>query len=203
MDGLDLNVSRETLEKLQLYQQELIKWSASINLVAKSTYDQAWQRHIIDSAQLFQHWHHKDSRWADFGSGGGLPGIVLAIIGKEQAPDTKFHLLESDQRKSAFLRKMTTSFALNCQVISQRIEVTPPICADAITARAFAPLPKLIELAMPHLNSNGRLVLLKGRSASQEIEEAKQSWDFDVETFPSLTDSEAKILEIKNIVSKK
>lgn len=203
MNGSELDVSRETLENLRFYQGELIKWSARINLVAKSTVEDAWQRHIIDSAQLSKFRDPKDGRWTDFGSGGGLPGIVLAILAKEEAPSMEFCLIESDQRKSAFLRKMTAGIQLNCKVIAQRIEQIPSTKADVITARAFAPLPKLLDLALPHLNPAGRLVLLKGRSAEQELQDAEKTWDFAVETFPSLTDSEAKILEIKNIVSKK
>ncbi len=197
-----INVSRETLTALADFQHEAIRWNQKINLFSKSTIEDFWDRHIVDSAQLSQYTSVSDKTWADFGSGGGLPGVVLAIMARELAPSLSFTLVESDQRKAAFLRHAKAKFKLAMAVSTNRVENHPPLNADVISARAFTDLNQILRLALPHMKDVGRLILLKGRSAQEEIEVAKENWDFDVEIHRSLTDNQSSILEITNVVQR-
>jgi len=195
-------VSRETSDALVEFQHDLLKWNARINLIARSTLDDAWDRHIQDSAQLFQFALESDERWTDMGSGGGLPGLVIAIISKTNLPRLQFSLIESDQRKAAFLRQISAKFELNCQIYAQRIENVEGQESDVISARALASLNQLLEYAELHSKSGGRLLLPKGKSAEQEIAEARNSWEFNVVKRQSLTDKQGLILEITNAIRK-
>lgn len=199
---VDRNVSRETNDVLKEFQQDLLKWNARINLIAKSTLDDAWDRHIQDSAQLFQFALESDEKWTDMGSGGGLPGLVIAIMSKTNLPRLEFSLIESDQRKAAFLRQITAKYALNCRIFAQRIEDVEGQNSDVVSARALASLSQLLEYAGHHSKTGGRLLLPKGKTAEQEISEARNSWEFDVVKRPSLTDNQGLILEITNAIRK-
>jgi len=201
-EGLSFDVSRETLQNLRSFEQDLISWSRRINLVAKSTIDDVWNRHILDSAQLFEYAKPTVRTWTDIGSGGGLPALVLSIIAKQKAPDVEFALIESDQRKAAFLRATTAKYNLNNRILAERVEDIAGLNSDVLSARAFAPLDRLLGYAVPHIATNGRIVLLKGSTSQQEIEIAAENWNFDVVTHPSLTDSRSLILEITNVASK-
>lgn len=193
------DVSRETQEALEGYSHELMKWSKRINLISPSTYSDVWQRHIADSAQLWPLRRSSQSTWCDIGSGGGLPGIVLAILSKGEGSPVKFSLIESDTRKAAFLTTMVSRFDLPATVVAQRIEGTTPVDADIVSARALAPLPKLIELAIRHMAPQGMLLLQKGARFKNEIDAARESWHFDCEIIPSQTHPDAVVLKIKEI----
>lgn len=194
-----LDVSRETLARLETYAALLQKWNAAINLVSKSTLDELWQRHIVDSAQLARFFPQGTALWADLGSGGGLPGLVLAILALEAAPALRFHLVESDQRKATFLRQVTRELQLPVTVSSARIEALPALNADVLSARALAALPVLCGFAVQHLCPDGIAVFPKGGAAADEIAAARKLWSFELESFPSLTSSEAAILQLKKI----
>ena len=197
-----VNVSRETLARLEGYGAELEKWNRQINLVAKSTISTLWERHVLDCVQIFKFRQPNDLKWVDMGSGGGLPGLIVGILAKELAPEMQTVLIESDHRKSSFLRQISAKYGLNCQIVSKRIEDVPPQNANIISARALASLSELLHLGEPHLTTNGRFVLMKGQRYSEEITLAKQEWTFDVAATVSLTDSEARILELQNIKKK-
>lgn len=192
-----LDVSRETIERLEHFVALLRKWNPAINLVARSTLDEAWQRHILDSAQLFTLAPASARRWLDLGSGGGFPGIVSAILTRELQPQSSHSLVEVDQRKSTFLRQAIQDLALNAAVQTCRIEALPPQNADVITARALAPLPQLLTLAAPHRAENAICLFQKGANHAAELAEARRTWRIDADLIPSMTDPEAVILKLK------
>jgi len=196
---LKLDVSRETFERLKLYEQLIIKWNKTINLVSKSTLDQIWDRHIVDSAQLLSIHIDNTENWLDIGSGGGLPGIVIAAILVETSPNTHLTLVESDQRKCAFLRTASRELGLKTTVKAERIEQAKEANADVLTARALKPLDELFLFSERHLKPTGVALFAKGKSAKDEITFARQNWNFDVVAHPSITDNEASILEVRNI----
>ncbi len=193
------DVSRETFERLRIHEELLKKWNAKINLVAKGTLEDVWLRHFADSAQLMRLAPENAKIWADFGSGGGFPGVVLAIMNAEKHPDARHYLIESDSRKAAFLNAVARETGVCFEVRSRRAEKIAPIGADVVTARALAPLPKLLGLAGRHLAPGGVAILPKGANAENEVESALALWRFDLEKFPSMTDPSAAILKLGDI----
>ena len=193
------DVSRETSEALQIYHDLLLRWTNSINLIAPSTVAAAWDRHIADSAQLFTLVPVKSRMLVDIGSGGGLPGLVLAIMAREDRPGLAVALIESDQRKCAFLRTVVRELALNATVICDRIEAVTDVSADVLTARALAPLGQLLAYADQLLSPEGVALFQKGRNVDVEIASAQDRWAFDMTRHVSLTDADARVLEIKDI----
>lgn len=189
------NVSRETVDKLSVYHDLLLKWSPRINLVAKNTLPDAWNRHIVDSAQLVIAIPEQCSTWADLGSGAGFPGLVIAIL----RPDIKVTLIESDARKAAFLRSALRETGTEATVLTQRIEDAKPQNADIISARALAPLPDLLEFALRHLKPTGTALFQKGRQFQTEIDAALETWRFRCETLPSRTSKGAALLRLTEI----
>jgi 16S rRNA (guanine527-N7)-methyltransferase len=195
ISGVD--VSRETLERLGAFEDLVRKWTKKINLIARNDVDHIWDRHIVDSAQVWasapDEWNH----WVDIGSGGGFPAIILATIAVEKKPDARFTLIESDQRKATFLRTAIRELNLNAIVLDDRIELAPPQNADVISARALASLTILLGFAERHLAPNGIAVFQKGKSADDEIIEAKHTWAFDYNKVPSITNGDACVISIK------
>lgn len=190
-DTLDQIVPRGTLDKLLKYNDLLIKWQKTINLVSPTTLDDAWQRHFIDSLQLVPYIDANVRVIADLGSGGGFPGLVLAVA----KPDIQFHLVESDARKCAFLITVAQELDLkNVTVHPKRIE-SVTVAADCVTARALAPLHDLMTWSQ-HFHPKSRL-FLKGQGHAQEIEIAQKSSDCSTwNIFPSLTEPGAAIVKI-------
>jgi len=194
-----VDVSRETMERLETFQELLLKWNKQINLVAKSTVSDVWDRHILDSVQILNYVPDAIETWVDVGSGGGLPGVIAAAVLAEKQPEAKTTLIESDQRKAVFLRTAARELSLNVAVLAQRAELADPINANIFSARALMQLDGLLHLSERHMNSTGKMIVLKGKTANEEIVNARQSWKFDVVGHQSMTDNEAKILEIRNI----
>lgn len=195
----DFDVSRETFERLETYLALLQKWNPAINLVARSTIESAWERHFVDSAQVFRIAPTPITHWCDLGSGGGFPGLICATLAKEFSPETTFTMVESDQRKATFLRTVVRELDLNATVKSERIEMLEPMKANLISARALASLPKLLEYAERHLAPGGHGVFLKGVSFREELAESLESWRFSHEEYASVTDAESVILLIGDI----
>ncbi|MFY0693158.1 MAG: 16S rRNA (guanine(527)-N(7))-methyltransferase RsmG [Paracoccaceae bacterium] len=194
-----MDVSRETLEALESYLDLLKKWNPKINLVGPGTLDDAWSRHIEDSAQVFS-LLPKDARsLADLGSGGGFPGLVLSILAKEKLPELEVALLESDGRKCAFLTTVSARLGLKVKVRNQRIEAVPPIGADVVTARALAPLPRLLPWISRHMAPDGVALLLKGANYQDDVDEALASWAFDLQKIQSATHDQSVVLRISNL----
>lgn len=193
-----LNVSRETMERLKIFEQVIRKWNPKINLVSKSSLEHLWTRHIADSIQVFR-CIDAPRHWVDVGSGGGFPGLISAILAADEAPDTKVTLIESDQRKSAFLRTAARECGVKTTILTSRIEQTPPQDADVLSARALADLTMLLEFAERHLNQKGVALFPKGESWKKEVDNARQRWRFDAEPVKSLTEQEAVILKIEGV----
>jgi 16S rRNA (guanine527-N7)-methyltransferase len=154
-------VSRETIDRLEVYAGLLEKWNSTINLVSKNTINQMWKRHFLDSAQLWPHIPSETKTLVDIGSGAGFAGLVLAIIGMEKSPNMKFTLIESDSRKCAFMRNVSREINLDVQIITKRIEEVTDIKADVITARALATVSQLLEYSKNILKDNGVCLFLK------------------------------------------
>ena len=194
-----VSVSRETYAALEIYSALLIKWNQKINLVSASTIADLWSRHIVDSAQVFKICPNVQGVWADLGSGGGFPGLVIAILARELRPELKVVLVESDQRKSAFLSTVIRETGVSAIVETQRIETLTPLAADIISARALAELPQLLTFATRHLHPKGIALFQKGASWQKELAHARKSWSFTSDHFTSVTAPEAVILKIGRI----
>lgn len=192
-------VSRETFDALKAFESLVQKWTPAINLVSKSTVPEIWDRHIADSAQIFALCPPNANLWVDLGSGGGFPGLVIAILAVEHMPELRVNLVESDLRKATFLRQAAQALHLPVSVLSSRIEALQPMEADVLSARALAALPALVGFAATHLNPEGVAIFPKGARYQEELAQAREAWAFDVDTRPSLSDGEAAILVIRNI----
>mgnify|MGYP001212029236 CR=1 FL=1 len=194
------SVSRETQQKLEHFAALFQKWAKTINLVAPSTIDELWQRHIADSAQIFQ-LSPEPQRWLDLGSGGGFPGVITAIFLAE-AQDGWVHLVESNQKKAAFLRVALNETGARGSVHPLRIEAAPkalPDC-DRISARALAELDQLLSYASGWMiGTNARAFFHKGRDYSAEIEKARGRWAFDLIKHKSAVEPDSVILEIGHL----
>ena len=195
-----VNVSRETYDDLQRFSDLVRKWTVKINLISPSTVPDLWERHVIDSVQIYASAPETFEKWVDIGSGGGFPGIVVAILGKEKHPNAVFVLIESDLRKATFLRTAIRELGLSAVVLAERIEQAAPQGADVVSARALSTLSTLLPFVERHLNPNGYAILHKGKKARDEVAEARISWRFALEESPSLTDLDAQILVVKRIV---
>lgn len=194
-----LDVSRETLERLEVYAETLKKWNPRINLVAKSTISDLWSRHIQDSLQTLALVPPSTSHLVDMGSGGGFPGLVIAIAAAELGYPANVTMIESDQRKSAFLRTVLRETGVSGVVLTERIEAATPQKADIVTARALADLALLLNYANIHLNPAGKAIFLKGRNWRSELAKAQESWHFEFNELQSKTSEDAVLLEIKGL----
>ena len=177
----------------------LEKWNPAINLVAPASLSSVWTRHVADSAQLFQLCPPTARRWVDIGSGGGFPGIVVAILAAESRPYLKVTLVEADQRKAVFLRTVSRETSLDITVIAERIERVERLNADVVSARALAPLAQLCSYADRHLSVGGTALFMKGARAVEEIDDARQAWQFKLTAHSSTTDPAAAILELQEL----
>jgi 16S rRNA (guanine527-N7)-methyltransferase len=190
------DVSRETLERLRVHQRLLDQWNPRINLVSRASLPHAWDRHFADSAQLWRLAPAGARLWLDLGAGAGFPGLVVAAIAAERAPNLHVHLIESDGRKATFLRTVARAAGLAVTVTDARIEMTPGVGADILSARALAPLDTLLAHAERHRRETGICLFPKGETVHNEIAEARRIWQFEPRIHPSLTDPRAAIIEI-------
>lgn len=197
--GDAFDVSRETLARLTTYADLLAKWNPAINLVSKRTLPQLWSRHFADSAQLFDLAEPAATTWADLGSGGGFPGMVVAILAAEKRPGLHVTCVESDRRKATFLATVGRETGVDVTVLTERVETLTPLNADVVSARALAPLEVLIGFAARHLAPGGEALFLKGTGHAAEVETALAHWTFRLDTVPSRTDPASAILKIGSI----
>ena len=187
-------VSRETLERLKLYVNLLLKWQKSVRLIGPSTINDLWRRHILDSAQLFSIIPPQARILVDFGSGAGLPGFVLAVLG---VPDV--HLVDSNIRKCAFLRAAATLTDTAVTIHNTRVENLTNLSADTITARALAPLNDLLNMAEPYLIPSTVCIFSKGQGVKQELTRVKKNWNMGIECIQSKTDATGTIVRLEKI----
>jgi 16S rRNA (guanine527-N7)-methyltransferase len=190
------NVSRETCERLETYIAVLTRWNSRINLVAQSTLQTAWTRHIADSVQLFPLAPACATRWIDLGSGAGLPGLPIAALAAERTPGLRVTLVESDARKAAFLATAAREMGLEVIIESRRIESLAPRPYDVVSARALAPLAELCALAHRFSGPGTIYLFSKGARIDSELTTAAAGWHIRAERIASRTDSEATVLRI-------
>lgn len=189
-----MNVSRETQERLDVYLNLLRKWSPKINLVSGSSLQAATSRHFEDSLQVASLCPPGAETWVDFGSGAGFPGAVVAIALVERG--LKVTLIESDQRKAAFLRAVSRETKTDFKVIADRIERVEPVHSDVVSARALSNLTNLLDYAERHMKPDGTALFPKGETWIAEVKEAEKQWRFNCEAHKSVTSPDAAILEI-------
>lgn len=199
------SISRETVDRLKIYESALRKWQRAVNLVAPATLPDVWARHFADSLQIAELVPKSAKTLADLGSGAGFPGLVLAAhFADTGGPSVT--LVESDQRKAAFLREAARAMEISVDILSTRIENNANLAVlsgvNVVTARALAPLNRLLSLVAPFVTDETVSIFMKGRTAEAEIEEARQEWHFDVDERASITDEAAKIIVVRHIVSK-
>ena len=197
-DWLRRSVSRETLNDLNAFADLIRKWNRTINLVSPHDMAVLYQRHIWDSANLLHH-ITAPKLWLDVGSGGGFPGIVVAIFYKADHSVTRVVLVESDKRKAAFLRVVATELVLNIEIVNERVENAANISPDVISARAFRPLAAILH-SCHHLSVDKTTWLLpKGTQWRQEVRTASADWAFDLTAHESPTNISAAVLELHNV----
>jgi 16S rRNA (guanine527-N7)-methyltransferase len=191
-------VSRETEDRLAAFVDLLERWRNKTNLIADSTFASVWTRHIADSAQLIA-LAPKAARWIDMGSGAGFPGLVIAIQ-LADVPGALVHCIESDQRKCAFLREAARSTGAAAAIHPLRVEAIEPSslgAVDAVTARAFAPLPLTLKLATPWLERGATAVFPRGESAREQIAALPEATAYAIEALPSVVNPKASILRMR------
>lgn len=191
-----IGVSRETLSRLETYVALVELWTKKINLISPKSVPDIWTRHILDSAQLFPIAPETARTWADMGSGGGFPGLVIAILWQDKPAACEFHLIESDQRKAVFLRTAIRELGVHATVHAKRIEDVPDLGADVVSARALAPLKTLLSQAKHHGHAETVGLFPKGQAAQADIEDARRNWSFTCRQHQSITDPAAQILEV-------
>jgi 16S rRNA (guanine527-N7)-methyltransferase len=199
LDLLRLGVSRETEDQLKAYQSLVLRWNQRINLISRNDEDEIWQRHILDSAQIWRYRRSAAMEWLDFGSGAGFPGLVIAVLAKQHFSALQVTLVESDVRKCAFLRHASRELSLQTRVLNERIERLNSETAEIISARALAPLTKLLAYAEKHLLPGGICLFPKGQRVHKEVDEARAHWAFACHLHPSATRDGAYVLEIGGI----
>ncbi len=188
------DVSRETLERLTLYLELLGRWQRAINLVGPATLADPWRRHVLDSAQLLSHLPVRAGPLVDLGSGAGFPGMVLAVMGVPEVA-----LIEADRRKAQFLREVARATGTAVAVHDERIERLTGWPAAAVTARALAPLPRLLPLAERFLAPDSICLFLKGPALARELIDAGNSWHMVPEMFPSASSSSGIVLKLRGV----
>lgn len=197
LDALD--VSRETAGRLDALVSVLHAWSPAINLVAPASLPHVWRRHVLDSAQLLAHAPAAARTWLDLGSGAGFPGLVVAAIARDQRPDLSVTLIESDARKCAFLKVAAHGMGVDVSVVQARIESGAASPADVISARALAPIARLLDYAEPYLCPHSLALFPKGAGVEEELAFAARSWRCKLRRAPSLADERGVIVIMEDI----
>ncbi|MEQ8229046.1 MAG: 16S rRNA (guanine(527)-N(7))-methyltransferase RsmG [Rhodospirillales bacterium] len=200
--GLDGPDNADARGRLEIYVTALLKWQRSINLIGPATVGDLWRRHIQDCAQLAALIPADARRFCDLGSGAGLPGLVLAALGVGGGEGGALDLVESDVRKAAFLREANRLMGTHARIVNARIETLGGEGAgayDIITARALAPLPRLLEMSNNLLKTSGKLLFLKGKGADAELTASRETWKMAATKTPSESDPEGVILLIEDL----
>ena len=197
-----LNVSRETFPDLEEFRRIIIKKNKEINLISRTTEETSKERHIIDSAQIIDFIDINKSICTDIGSGSGLPGIVLAIIMKHKKSDMKFKLYEKSFHKSNFLKEVTNKFDLNVEVLQKDIFKEKNLESDIIVARAFKPLPVILNLIHNNFKLFRNVILFLGKNGKEILKKVLMDWNFEYELKKSITSSGSTIIKINNLVKK-
>ncbi len=191
------SVPRETLENLEKYVELLLSWNQKHNLIGKGTVEHIWERHIIDCYQLTKFLPNKNATIIDFGTGAGLPGMILALSSYENVT-----LIESISKKCDFLHEVKKQLDLPVKILNKRVEevnFSREKQRRIFTSRAVAALPKLFKLLQNHINEDDILLFQKGANYQAEISAAQKLWKFKFKTFKSVTSEQSVILQIQNL----
>jgi len=197
-----LNVSRETFPELEEFRSLILAKNKQINLISSNTEEISRERHIIDSAQIIDLIDKNDNLCIDIGSGAGLPGIVLAIIMKHQKPNMEFHLYEKSYHKSNFLKEVSKKFDLNTKIIQKDIFLEKSLVTDVIVARAFKPLPVILELVNSNFTKFKNIILFLGKNGKEMLDAALSKWQFEYKEKKSLTSEGSSLIKISNLKKK-
>jgi 16S rRNA (guanine527-N7)-methyltransferase len=189
-----LQLTTQQEKSLEEYVLLLLSRNQNYNFIGKSTEDDIWQRHILDCAQLIKYIENINLKFADFGSGAGLPGVILSILGLKE-----IHLIEKSFRKSEFLREAKNLSTNRIFIQNSKLEELSNLQFDCIISRALAPLPKLLEHSVKFLKSEGFCLFLKGKNLQSEINDSKKNFTFEYELYPSITSQESNIVHLKKI----
>ncbi len=194
---LYFNLSKNQVEKIEFFISQIINYNKHTNLVGKSTIENIWERHVLDCLQLSKHINEKKLKIFDIGTGAGLPGVLLSIIGYKNVL-----MVDSVKKKTDFIKGVVKELTLSARVQNKRIEKVKGVKQDIIVSRALAPLSKLLTYALLHSEKNTTLLFLKGRSVNNEIEIAMKNFDFDFKKFESVSSGDGCILQINNFIKK-
>ncbi|MDA1089128.1 MAG: 16S rRNA (guanine(527)-N(7))-methyltransferase RsmG [Proteobacteria bacterium] len=192
-------VGDEALERLQVYAALLDKWQRKVNLVGRGSVSDIWRRHFLDSAQLGRLFPPAIKNFVDIGSGAGFPGLVLAITAAAPLKDADIHLVESNERKCAFLREVNRATDAGAIIHHSRIEDLPNLAADVVVSRAVASLEQLLEYANPVLRKGGQCFFLKGKKWRDELTRAQKKWIINDSAIQSLSDPSGMVLKLEAI----
>ena len=200
----DQNVPRETLIEFELFVSMLQQRNDVINIISKETAKNKVirERHISDSAQVIEFIDLNSDIITDIGSGGGMPGVIISIMIKNQKNSIKVHLYEKSHHKSSFLRKVSRDLKLNTEVMQENIFEAQNLDSGTIMARAFKPLPIILDLVYKNFSSYKNLIVFMGKNGEKVLEETLINWDFDFEKKKSITSEDSFLLNIKNIKKK-
>ena len=197
-----LNVSRETFLELEEFRVLILEKNKEINLISSKTEVISRERHILDSAQMIDFIDKNDKLCTDIGSGSGLPGIVLAIIMKYRKSNMKFHLYEKSFHKSNFLKDVSKKFDLNTKVFQKNIFHEKNLKTDLIVARAFKPLPVVLDLVNLNFEKFKNIILFLGKNGKEILSDALSKWQFEYKEKKSLTSKESFLIKISNLKKK-
>ena len=197
-----LNVSRETFPELEEFRTLILEKNKDINLISSKSEEISRERHIIDSAQIIDLIDKNDNICTDIGSGSGLPGIVLAIIMKHKKSNMEFHLYEKSHHKSNFLKEVSKKFGLNTKIFQKNIFDEKNLETDVIVARAFKPLPIILELADKNFKKFKNIILYLGKNRKEILRESIMKWEFEYKEKKSLTSEDSIIVKISNLKKK-
>ena len=193
----EFDLSKKQVDKVESYLSSIIKHNKHTNIVGKSTIENFWNRHVLDCLQLTKHITNKKLKIIDLGTGAGLPGILLSIVGCQ-----KVLMVDSVKKKTDFVRKIIKELSLTAKIQNKRIEKPPTSQHDIIVSRALAPLVKLLTYARMYSNKNTTSLFLKGRNAINEVDIASKVYSFEFEKIKSISSDDGCILKIKNIKNK-
>ena len=197
-----LNVSRETFPELEEFRTLILEKNKDINLISSKSEEISRERHIIDSAQIIDLIDKNDNICTDIGSGSGLPGIVLAIIMKHKKSNMEFHLYEKSHHKSNFLKEVSKKFGLNTKIFQKNIFDEKNLETDVIVARAFKPLPIILELADKKFKKFKNIILYLGKNGKEILKESIMKWEFEYKEKKSLTSEDSILIKISNLKKK-
>jgi 16S rRNA (guanine527-N7)-methyltransferase len=195
-------VSRETIKKFEEFEKILINYNKKMNLVGKSTINEVWTRHFLDSFQVIDFIDKNDKKLIDIGSGAGFPGIVLAIAASDRKMPLRVSLIEKSMKKNIFLSNVIKKLNLNVEVICENIFEEKKIIADIAIARAFKPLAKILELIHNKVINSKKFFVFLGKTGKKELELASKKWDIEYKLRMSITSIDSFIIEIKNVKEK-